>query len=106
MTEFAVQELQLAVDDADQDLRIELRLPRSGDSLNDEGFRIEVDGREISVVGGAAAGAMYEALELAEQPRLFGPEGVESTRRNPYFNRCGNPPLDKQGRLRKLGSVD
>lgn len=77
--------------------RIKLRLAKVEDELGGEGYRIKTDGRLIEVIGGAAAGAMYGGLELVEQLRLYGPEGIRPMERKPYLDRRGtkfNIPLD------------
>ena len=70
-------------------------------SLQPEGFRIQSsvhDGqRYVSITGADAAGAMYGGLELAEQLRIKGIEGVVATERNAYMPMRGtkfNAPLD------------
>ena len=53
--------------------------------------------RELVVLSTDAAGAMYGGLELAEQIRVHGVEGVRDTDRNPYLPLRGtkfNIPLD------------
>lgn len=99
MTEFAVAELQLVLDSLQEGNRVQIKLLplEQGEELMEEGFRLQVDGALIEVVGGGAAGAMYGALELAEQLRLFGLEGVKPMTRNPYMGCRGvkfNIPLD------------
>jgi hypothetical protein len=77
-------------------IRIELspRLEAEGFSLrrSDTGKPLAV-----SILGKDAAGAMYGGLELAEQIRTRGIEGVVGTERNPYMSMRGtkfNIPLD------------
>ncbi len=65
--------------------------------LKSEGFVIERIGKQITVTGFDAAGAMYGGLELAEQIMLFGMDGVMKTSQNPYTKLRGtkfNIPLD------------
>ncbi len=65
--------------------------------LKPEGFSIKLEGDRIKVTGADVAGAMYGGLELAEQVKLFGFEGVKETQQNPYMERRGtkfNIPLD------------
>jgi hypothetical protein len=69
-----------------------------------EGFslrRVSPQGTEhpltFVVFAGDAAGAMYGGLELAEQIRAYGVEGVKDTDRNPHMLLRGtkfNAPLD------------
>ena len=69
--------------------------------LSEEGFHIETrkegPDKSLFVIGGDLAGAMYGGLELAEQLKIFGLDGVEETTRNPYMKMRGtkfNIPLD------------
>ena len=75
--------------------RIEASIPPD---LGAEGFSIRKTGdKSIWVVGADAAGVMYGGLELAEQIRLYGLEGVRETDQNPYIEMRGtkfNIPLD------------
>ena len=66
-----------------------------------EGFALrhhKFDGHEdLSIIARDAGGAMYGGLELAEQIRARGVEGVTDTDRNPYMRMRGtkfNIPLD------------
>jgi len=76
--------------------------PQPGEPLDEigkEGFvlRRESPGRHFVVLSKDSAGAMYGGLELAEQIRLHGIEGVENVARNPYMPMRGtkfNIPLD------------
>ena len=66
--------------------------------LKPEGFYIHKnsDGK-IGIVARDDAGLMYGGLELAEQIRLYGLEGVKETQQNPYMEIRGvkfNIPLD------------
>ena len=68
----------------------------SGD-LKPEGFTIEKDNERIFVTGADAAGAMYGGLELAEQIKIFGLDGVQEMRQDAYMELRGakfNIPLD------------
>ena len=66
--------------------------------LKSEGFSILVDKKsKIWLVGGDYAGVMYGELELAEQIKLYGLNGIKSTDQNPYMEKRGikfNIPLD------------
>jgi hypothetical protein len=66
-----------------------------------EGFSIQTkgqgSGKVIEIAGGDKAGAMYGGLELAEQVRIYGMDGVEDMERDPYMKMRGikfNIPLD------------
>jgi hypothetical protein len=66
--------------------------------LKPEGFSLQRDKKDrIWVAGGDIAGLMYGILELAEQIRIHGPEGIKDTDQNPYMEMRGikfNIPLD------------
>lgn len=62
-----------------------------------EAFRLQVSGGTITVLGGGPGGVMYGGLELAEEIRLRGWEGIEPVDRTPHFAMRGvkfNAPLD------------
>ena len=66
-------------------------------SLKKEGFSIKKQENQIEVTGFDEAGLMYGTLELAEQIKLYGLQGVKSLTRNPYMEMRGpkfNIPLD------------
>ena len=86
-------ETRKAADDADIAFRIQPEL----DGLKSEGFSIQKSGSTIQIIGYDAAGAMYGGLELAEQVKLYGLDGVDEMTRNPYMEMRGtkfNIPLD------------
>ncbi|WP_445736601.1 glycoside hydrolase family 20 zincin-like fold domain-containing protein [Mariniflexile sp.] len=65
--------------------------------LKKEGFSIKKAKNKITVIGFDTAGLMYGSLELAEQIKLYGFEGVKEITRNPYMEMRGpkfNIPLD------------
>ncbi|GAA4957940.1 glycoside hydrolase family 20 zincin-like fold domain-containing protein [Algibacter aquimarinus] len=67
------------------------------EKLKKEGFSIQKDDNKIVVTGYDEAGLMYGTLELAEQLKLYGFEGVKTITRNPYLEMRGpkfNIPLD------------
>ena len=67
------------------------------EGLKTEGFQLTSKNGDLQVVGVDAAGAMYGTMELAEQIKIYGLEGVEEITRNPYMERRGtkfNIPLD------------
>jgi hypothetical protein len=67
------------------------------DVIHSEGFKIDASKQGLFVSGIDAAGLMYGGLELAEQIRLYGIDGVKNTFRNPYMEMRGpkfNIPLD------------
>ncbi len=83
------------VEEGDADVVFSLQ--SEGEALKEEGFSILKDTKALNVIGADAAGAMYGGLELAEQIRIYGLEGVKETTQNPYMERRGtkfNIPLD------------
>ncbi len=66
--------------------------------IKQEGFKIEKSGKtRIRLTASDAAGSMYGELELAEQIKLYGWEGIKEVRENPYMKMRGtkfNIPLD------------
>lgn len=65
--------------------------------IKPEGFSITKKSKKIRVTGFDNAGLMYGGLELAEQIKLFGFEGIRETTQNPHMERRGtkfNIPLD------------
>jgi len=101
---FAIEELtavleqkgmepQVVAEDAD----IAFGVQPGTDGLKEEGFSIRKSGNRIQIFGHDAAGAMYGGLELAEQVKVSGLEGVNEMTRNPYMEMRGtkfNIPLD------------
>lgn len=66
-------------------------------ALKQEGFSIKKNGKKIVVQGADNAGVMYGGLELAEQIKLYGLDGIKETTVNPYMKMRGmkfNIPLD------------
>ena len=93
---FAENETELLLGEID-DADIVFSLQADNHDLKKEGFSIKKNAKRIQVIGADAAGAMYGGLELAEQIRLFGLDGVQETLQNPYMERRGtkfNIPLD------------
>ncbi len=83
------------VDDETAD--VVLMIQPGSDALKPEGFSIKKSGKTIQVIGTDAAGVMYGGLELAEQVKISGLEGVTEITRNPYMEMRGtkfNIPLD------------
>jgi len=65
--------------------------------LGEQSYRIMVEGNTVSIEGGDTTGLMYGGLEVAEQIRLYGIEGVKATTGSPYILVRGtkvNIPLD------------
>ncbi len=66
-------------------------------ALKREGFSIKKNGKKIVVQGADNAGVMYGGLELAEQIKLYGLDGIKETTVNPYMKMRGmkfNLPID------------
>jgi len=71
-------------------------IPVSGD-LQQEGFILKKQPNGILIQAPNEVGLMYGCLELAEQIRLFGLEGIRETQQNPHMELRGtkfNIPLD------------
>ena len=103
--QFAIDELKSAFSEKEMDLisgkmadaLVVIRIHPEDPGLKAEGFSIKKTSGKIQISGADEAGAMYGGLELAEQIRLFGLDGVKETTQNPYLNRRGtkfNIPLD------------
>ncbi|NND31537.1 MAG: carbohydrate-binding family 6 protein [Saprospiraceae bacterium] len=76
---------------------IQFLLQADREDIKKEGFEITRSGNKIQIVAIEEAGAMYGGLELAEQIRLTGLDGIEEMSRNPYMEMRGtkfNIPLD------------
>ena len=102
---FAVEEISTALQEKGMDVKvvtknqadIVLSIQSDNFALKEEGFSIERKTEALHVIGADEAGAMYGGLELAEQIKLFGLEGVQECTQNPYMERRGtkfNIPLD------------
>jgi hypothetical protein len=102
---FALDEIEAAFNEngvnmlvrsnGDADIVFSLQPDHPG--LKPEGFSILRNSEITNVIGTDAAGIMYGGLELAEQIRLYGMDGVKETIQNPYMERRGtkfNIPLD------------
>jgi len=100
---FAMEELTAVLKEKGMDTRtvrdhadIAFIVQPGRDGLKSEGFNIMRSGSSLQVIGYDAAGTMYGGLELAEQVRLSGLEGVVEMKRNPYMEMRGtkfNIPL-------------
>jgi len=103
--QFALYEIEAAfskdgidvrvLDNGEADIVFTLQPDHPG--LKPEGFSIQRNSESTNVIGTDAAGVMYGGLELAEQVRLYGMDGVKETIQNPYMERRGtkfNIPLD------------
>ncbi|MDA3824117.1 MAG: hypothetical protein PF450_16095, partial [Bacteroidales bacterium] len=76
---------------------IEFILQPENAELRTEGFQIKKAGNKIKIFASDKAGAMYGGLEVAEQIRIGGLDGVSEQHQNPYMERRGtkfNIPLD------------
>jgi hypothetical protein len=103
--QFAIDELAAAFGDKGISIQtveneaadIVLLIEPGTDGLKPEGFSIRKSGKTIQVIGPDAAGVLYGGLELAEQVKISGLEGVVEMTRNPYMEMRGtkfNIPLD------------
>jgi len=102
---FAIEEIKMACVEKGipfeqtnkQNANVLLSFQKESDSLKHEGFSLKNHGNKIVVSGADDAGLMYGGLELAEQIKLFGMEGVKEVVQNPYMKMRGtkfNIPLD------------
>ena len=79
-----------------ENAEIIIRVQSEDSNLKAEGFKIK-KGKSILIEGADPAGAMYGGLELAEQIKISGLNGVSETTQNPYMEMRGtkfNIPLD------------
>ncbi len=103
--DFAVQELQVALNERNIkssisencDATIDIVLG-TDDAIKPEGFQISKSSNgKIIITAKDAAGAMYGGLELAEQIKIYGLDGVKEMKKDPYMEMRGtkfNIPLD------------
>jgi hypothetical protein len=95
---FAADEIKAALKPQRPGSRGDVRIVlREEPGLAAEAFRLERTSEAITVSGGGAGGVLYGGLELAEQIRLGGVEGVAPMERTPHFALRGvkfNTPLD------------
>jgi len=78
--------------------KLDQSFQNSSFKLKPEGFYIQKNKQgKIGVIGADEAGLMYGGLELAEQVKLYGLQGIKETSQNPYMEVRGakfNIPLD------------
>ena len=103
--QFAVEEIKTSLTESGISVQIEedaaadiiFSIHPDYEQLRPEGFTIKKSNGNIHVMGFDGEGAMYGGLELAEQIRLYGLDGIEEVTRNPYMELRGtkfNIPLD------------
>ena len=93
----ALSEKSIQFDLTDTD-KADIVLTVGGESemLRPQGFSLTI-GNNIVVSGADIAGTMYGGLELAEQIKIYGMEGIQETTQNPHMELRGtkhNIPLD------------
>lgn len=91
----ALADRQLQTAEADGDWQIVFAPVR--EELGAQAYAISVENRTITIAGGDERGLMYGGLEVAEQIRLYGLEGVTPQEAAPYVLNRGymfNAPLD------------
>lgn len=79
------------------DADISWELQPNNEQLKTEGFNLKKDDTNIVIRAKDEPGLMYGLLELAEQIKLYGLDGVKELSRNPYMEMRGtkfNIPLD------------
>ncbi|NJC25114.1 carbohydrate-binding family 6 protein [Neolewinella antarctica] len=95
---FAIAEIEAALIGIDSVSPITLRVQVAGGNLAREGYRIQSAADGITVTGGAAAGAMYGGMELAELIRIGADlTALDVHQAKPFMKRRGvkfNIPLD------------
>ncbi len=103
--QFAIEEIQAALAeretrDGQADLKnviIIFSLHPDDNEIRSEGFRIIMDGRKVRIIASDEAGAMYGGLEVAEEIKIAGLNGITEQLQNPYMELRGtkfNIPLD------------
>jgi hypothetical protein len=103
--QFAISELQKSLSEKGielitgdgQNAEIHFTVQAEIENVKAEGFILKKDSEKIWIMAADEAGAMYGGLELAEQIRISGPEGVTEEEQNPYMKMRGtkfNIPLD------------
>ncbi len=93
---FSKQGIELKMGDA-KDAHISIYVQSNLEAVKSEGFIINKDKGKIQIIASDPAGAMYGALELAEQIQISGLDGVSEQAQNPYMEMRGtkfNIPLD------------
>lgn len=84
-------------DEKNNEIDIVFVIEPENTNIRSEGFALKKEPKKITVVATDDAGAMYGGLELAEQIRLYGIDGVKPVQQNPYMQMRGtkfNIPLD------------
>ena len=101
MSRFAVGELENALQQINKTPSLTgkytIRLSEDKGALGEQAFKITVEDDLISIVAGDPRGALYGTLDLAEQIRLNGIEGLTNTEQTPFIEKRGikfNIPLD------------
>lgn len=95
--QFAIQEIKSVLINQDGKQEIVFKIDTENQSVSEEGFSLKKSGNQIIVSANNEAGAMYGGLELAEQIKLFGLDGIKEKTQNPYMQMRGtkfNIPLD------------
>lgn len=102
---FAIEEIktvcsekgfQIEITD-NQNADILISIESNVSEIKNEGFSLSKNKNQISLVAIDAAGIMYGGLELAEQIKLYGIDGIKPVQQNPYMEMRGtkfNIPLD------------
>lgn len=103
--QFAVEEISAALLekgvsiqlDNSQDAHLIISVNSEDSTFQKESFQIQKTDHQVHITGADEGGLMYGGIELAEQIRLFGWEGVQETTQHPYMELRGtkfNIPLD------------
>ena len=100
--QFAADEIALSLEErgiglSDVNPQWTIRFVLNSRILGEQCYHVEVLGRIIEITGGDERGLMYGGLEVAEQIRLCGIDGVKESSGEPYILMRGtkfNIPLD------------
>ena len=100
-THFALTDLEIAIESTKNDTRetfhfsIDISLDTT--LLAAQDFEIRIKDKTVLVIGGDEVGAMYGILDLAEQIKFNGLNGIIETSQSPFIKKRGikfNIPLD------------
>lgn len=102
---FGIEHIQEALSDRGLEHRIQkgetgtitFVLDSINTKIKSEGFEIKKEDNTVNIIGIDTEGLMYGGLELAEQIKLYGIEGIQPLLKNPYMEMRGpkfNIPLD------------
>lgn len=97
MTQFAQDEIMAAGDAHGVEAAWTVCFDGIDENLTAQAYSISVNEKTVSIKGGDDSGLMYGGLEVAEQIKLYGAEGITAASAAPYVLNRGyilNCPLD------------